>query len=135
MFIKGEVHEVNYPRGLVDKDTILNLMSQVELFPEEEYGDYGEVLESTNYCNYGEIMGVVADADTVEAIPKADYEARLKADMVAMLTDIQLEIEEYKRDLTDKDITKDHEDFDHNNLIEVINGNIQEKINELKENK
>lgn len=30
---------------------------------------------------------------TVEAIPKADYENRLKADMVAMLTDIQLEIE------------------------------------------
>ena len=32
--------------------------------------------------------------DTVEAIPKADYENRLKADMVAMLTEIQLEIEE-----------------------------------------
>ena len=31
---------------------------------------------------------------TVEAIPKADYENRLKADMVAMLTEIQLEIEE-----------------------------------------
>lgn len=28
------------------------------------------------------------------AIPKAEYETRLKADMVAMLTDIQLEIEE-----------------------------------------
>ena len=28
-----------------------------------------------------------------EAIPKADYENRLKADMVAMLTEIQLEIE------------------------------------------
>ena len=31
---------------------------------------------------------------TVEAIPKADYEARLKADLVAMLSEIQLEIEE-----------------------------------------
>ena len=31
---------------------------------------------------------------TVEAIPKADYENRLKADMVAMLTELQLEIEE-----------------------------------------
>lgn len=30
----------------------------------------------------------------VEAITKADYESRLKADMVAMLTEIQLEIEE-----------------------------------------
>ena len=32
-------------------------------------------------------------APTVEAIPKADYKNRLKADMVAMLTDIQLEME------------------------------------------
>ena len=37
-------------------------------------------------------------APTVEAIPKADYEARLKADMVAMLTEIQLEIEELKKE-------------------------------------
>ena len=33
-------------------------------------------------------------APTIEAIPKADYETRLKADMVAMLTEIQLEIED-----------------------------------------
>ena len=31
---------------------------------------------------------------TVEAIPKADYENRLKADMVAMLEDLNLEIDE-----------------------------------------
>ena len=30
---------------------------------------------------------------TVEAIPKADYENRLKADLVTMLTELQLEIE------------------------------------------
>ena len=35
-----------------------------------------------------------ADCPLIEAIPKDQYEARLKADMVAMLTDIQLEIEE-----------------------------------------
>ena len=34
------------------------------------------------------------DCPLVEAIPKAEYENRLKADMVAMLTEIQLEIEE-----------------------------------------
>lgn len=34
------------------------------------------------------------NAPTVEAIPKADYETRLKADMVAMLTEILLEIEQ-----------------------------------------
>lgn len=37
---------------------------------------------------------IINDAPTVEAIPKAEYENRLKADMVAMLTEIQLEIEE-----------------------------------------
>ncbi|MBQ1182040.1 MAG: hypothetical protein IIX53_00005 [Phascolarctobacterium sp.] len=36
----------------------------------------------------------LAHAKTVEAIPKADYENRLKADMAAMLTEIQVEIEE-----------------------------------------
>lgn len=38
---------------------------------------------------------IVRAQPAVEAIPKADYETRLKADMVAMLTDIQLEIQEY----------------------------------------
>ena len=36
----------------------------------------------------------VSEKGTVEAIPKDQYEARLKADMVAMLTEIQVEIEE-----------------------------------------
>ena len=40
------------------------------------------------------IEGIVMQVPTAEAIHKADYEDRLKADMVAMLTDIQLEIEE-----------------------------------------
>lgn len=63
---------------------------------------------------------------TVEAIPKADYEARLKADMVAMLTDIQLEIEE---------IPYYHGTYDHIDRKKVIH-KIQQKINALKaENK
>lgn len=37
---------------------------------------------------------ILKEALTVEAIPKDQYEARLKADMVAMLTEIRLEIEE-----------------------------------------
>lgn len=40
----------------------------------------------------------VSEKGTVEAIPKDQYEARLKADMVAMLTEIQLEIEEIEID-------------------------------------
>lgn len=37
---------------------------------------------------------IVRAQSTVEAIPKADYEARLKADMIAMLTELQTEIEQ-----------------------------------------
>lgn len=39
-------------------------------------------------------MNFIDTAPTVEAIPKADYEAKLKADMVAILTELQLEIED-----------------------------------------
>ena len=36
----------------------------------------------------------VSEKGTVEAIPKADYENRLKADLVAMLEDLDLQIDE-----------------------------------------
>lgn len=52
----------------------------------------------------------------VEAIPKDQYEARLKADMVSMLTEIQLEIEEMPMYNDPNDVS----DF------------IQQKINALK---
>ena len=42
--------------------------------------------------NEGGYFGTVI-GELIEAIPKAEYEARLKADMVAMLTEIQLEME------------------------------------------
>lgn len=40
------------------------------------------------------LFGVLDNAPTVEAIPKADYEARLKADMLVMLEDLDLQIDE-----------------------------------------
>jgi len=60
-----------------------------------------------------------------------DYEARLKADMVAMLTEIQMEIEE-KAD----EISFLSEDF-HGKRIDLSLANtiIQEKINALKADK
>ena len=58
---------------------------------------------------------------------QAEYESRLKADMVAILTEIQLEIEEMKmKSLTEKEIW--------NNAIGVCSEIIQQKINALKEN-
>ena len=71
----------------------------------------------------------VSEKGTVKVIPKADYENRLKADMVAMLTELQLEFEENtvrwyvgRVDGKSDDIV----------LMETINDIIQQKINALK---
>ena len=61
-----------------------------------------------------------------KAIPKADYENRLKADMVAMLTEIQLEIEELKNEPA----CCHH--FERG--IRFSSNIIQQKIDALKEN-
>ena len=70
----------------------------------------------------------VSEKGTVEAIPKADYENRLKADLVAMLTEIQLEIEE----LDVSDVVPEYQDGAEETK-EYIANMIQEKINSLKE--
>ena len=79
------------------------------------------------------VLEKIDNASTVEAIPTADYENRLKADMVAMLTEIQLEIAELPAHVVSNmgsiirmEIAPSAED-----VYEVI----QEKINSLKENK
>jgi hypothetical protein len=70
---------------------------------------------------------IVRAQPTVEAIPKDQYEQRLKADMVAMLTEIQLEIEEL--DLKDSipDYTSGAED-----TRDYITNMIEETIDKLK---
>ena len=61
----------------------------------------------------------------VEAIPKAEYEARLKADMVAVLTELQLEIEERVHYKTNDDLTFVVD-------LKVLNDLIEQKIDKLK---
>ena len=74
------------------------------------------------------------DCPLVEAIPKSDYENRLKADLVAMLTEIQLEIGEldsragYSRDGMPTFST----DYIRKKRVNEL---IQQKINTLKETK
>ncbi|MBQ7428361.1 hypothetical protein [Butyrivibrio sp.] len=78
-----------------------------------------------DYCWNGDSREKHCPLREVEAIPKADYENRLKADMVAMLTEIQLEIEEMKmQSLTEKEIW--------NNAIGVCSNLVQQKIDKLK---
>lgn len=50
---------------------------------------------SKNVVGGNAYFDLIDSAPPVEAIPKADYETRLKADMVAMLTDLQLDIEKH----------------------------------------
>lgn len=72
-------------------------------------------------CIDGMVSERAYDCPLVEAIPKDQYEARLKADMVAMLTDIQLEIEEL-----------DPFGDEWSDSLDACNDIIQQKINALK---
>ena len=67
------------------------------------------------------------NAPTVEAIPKADYEARLKADMVAMLEELKEQLREMHEDFFET------EHFDEAYGVSDSMDLIDEKINTLKE--
>lgn len=68
----------------------------------------------------------LAYESTALTMMKADYEARLKGDMVAMLTEIQLEIEELDNPL-------DYDFEGYNQCAVDCEKLIQQKINSLKE--
>lgn len=69
---------------------------------------------------------IIKNVPTVEAIPKADYENRLKADMVAMLDELDLEVDELVSHFADGRIVYRYQ----------LHNLIQQKINALKvENK
>ena len=108
------------------------------------YGNDPQVKDPLKFpCDYKfyEIDGVAICENSFKkmkqledvAIPKADYENRLKADMVAMLTDIQLEIKE----LWDNryDVWLDNQYYiGKSDTLEEVDEVIQQKINALKEN-
>ena len=72
-----------------------------------------------DYCWNGDSREKHCPLREIEAIPKADYETRLKADMAAMLTEIQLEIEE---------LDTPNNGSAYMDCVEII----QEKINVLR---
>lgn len=71
------------------------------------------------------IESIVMQAPTVEAIPKDQYEARLKADMVAMLEDL-------KQDFIAEAYGIEMDCTDYVVNVADIDKIIQQKINELK---
>lgn len=81
--------------------------------------------------NEGGYFGTIAD-ELVEVIPKADYEARLKADMKAILTEIKSKIAE--KSYYDTTIIGNYEDEVRVEYVELddVNDIIQEKISTLE---
>lgn len=66
------------------------------------------------------------NAPTVQAIPKADYEARLKADLVAMLEELKEQLREMHEDFFET------EHFDEAYGVSYSMDIIQQKINTLR---
>jgi hypothetical protein len=77
----------------------------------------------------GTLDEIMLDIPTVEAIPKDQYEARLKADMVNMLEEVQDEIfkQSWRLECICDDLDGSAVDLDDINKV------IQQKINALKE--
>ena len=87
--------------------------------------------DAINETTRSNIEYFISEKGTVEAIPKADYENRLKADLVAMLTGLSMEIGEIEDGYTE---------FDEENKrsltmipLESVERLIDGKINSLKE--
>lgn len=77
-----------------------------------------------------------ANCPLVEAISKDQYEERLKADMIAMLTELQLEIEELRLDRPLMSRGYECYGFEDKTPTEIqqeCSDIIQQKINALKE--
>ena len=66
---------------LIDEDILIDSIPDLSVFEQEDFGT-------------PDMIRLIENAPTVQAIPKADYETRLNADMVAMLEEIDLEMSE-----------------------------------------
>lgn len=98
--------------------------------------DYVGLADSLHCLEHykGDKVKCVICAQTVEAIPKSEYEARLKADLKAILVELQLEIHElenpYPHDFDDLLPLAQHNAFyDAKSTIEDL---VDERINAIK---
>ena len=85
------------------------------------FGSYERICVIDNSCVDGIVSERAYDCPLVEAIPKADYENRLKADMVAILEEIKTGID-----------YKFHDDGGYYADKDEVDVYIQEKIDKLK---
>ena len=104
---------------LIDRDVLFNSLNDCSC--------------ECGVCQYsldGLPCGLIENAPTVEAIPKADYENRLKADLIDILTELSTKIGE---------IEDGYVEFDEENKrsltmipLESVERLIDDKINALK---
>lgn len=110
---------------LIDKNKALEKLTYREpLFGEDN------TKERYRYMQWMADMNAIEELKPIEAIPKDQYESRLKADMEAMLTEIQLEIKEVPKYCMTHDSTCVYRKAEE--YISDINNVIQQKINALK---
>lgn len=114
---------------LIEQQSVIDCLTNTAKYYERKDAD-----EWTKGIHYGLLHGVDNILDNVlpvEAIPKADYETRLKADLVAMLKDLSMKIGE---------IEDGYIEFDEENKrgltmipLESVERLIDGEINSLKE--
>lgn len=110
---------------LIDKNKIMTKLSHTEPL---DGGD--STKERYRYLQWMADVNAIKELKPVEAIPKDQYDAKLKADMEAMLTEIQLEIEKVPKYYMTYDSTCVYRKAEE--YISDINNIIQQKINALK---
>lgn len=114
---------------LIEQQAVIDCLTNTA-----EYYDMPQADEWTKGIHYGLLHGIdniLDNVKPVEAIPKSDYENRLKANMVAMLEDLQMEIEECVDGAEGSPQFEQGVTTARVQVVEII----QKKINELKENK
>jgi hypothetical protein len=115
---------------LIDADAFAVTLKQISEKQgyAELYMNVDDVLNSVIEDLQGNALNGYENCPTVEAIPKADYENRLKADLKAILVELQLEIEEK---FNDRPFSYNH--HQRTEFYRDIDEVIQQKINSLKE--
>ena len=106
---------------LIDKQELLDWI--------QNCWDWATVDGITSTTVLKQTMTDISQLPTVEAIPKEQYEARLKADMVAMLKDLRLEIEKI---FDNRPLPCSH--YQRTLFYGEVDDLILDKINALKEN-
>lgn len=88
-----------------------------------------KILRNTDTLCVATIRQNILECPTVEAIPKDQYEARLRDDLKAILVELQLQMEEYEP----KWVENDEQAVASCRTWEDLDGIIQNKINTLEE--